>query len=101
MSNHKANTPDYMSREILSRYHRGELSAAESHAMEKAALSDPLLAEAMEGQEMLSPGELEAGRSSLKGKLADRIAQAPGGKVSVLPWRTLSIAASIALMDLR
>lgn len=33
----------------LERYRKGELSAAESHALEKASLEDPLLAEALEG----------------------------------------------------
>lgn len=33
----------------IEKYHRGQLSAAEMHAMEKAALEDPMLAEAMDG----------------------------------------------------
>lgn len=33
----------------IERYHSGQLSAAEMHAMEKAALDDPFLADALEG----------------------------------------------------
>lgn len=33
----------------IARYHRGEMSPAERHAMEKAALDDPFLADAIEG----------------------------------------------------
>lgn len=33
----------------FSRYHSGEMNAAEMHALEKAALSDPFLADALEG----------------------------------------------------
>lgn len=33
----------------LARYHRGEMTAAEMHAIEKAALDDPFLADALEG----------------------------------------------------
>lgn len=35
--------------EDIERYHRGEMSAAERHLLEKAALDDPMLADALEG----------------------------------------------------
>ena len=41
-------TKTYTARDI-ERYHSGELSAAERHALEKAALDDPFLADALEG----------------------------------------------------
>ena len=44
----KDNIKNYTAADI-EKYHKGELSAAEMHAMEKAALDDPFLADAMEG----------------------------------------------------
>ena len=35
----------------IEKYWKGQLSAADQHAMEKAALEDPFLADAMEGYE--------------------------------------------------
>ncbi|MBM3433105.1 MAG: hypothetical protein FJX92_08955 [Bacteroidetes bacterium] len=40
----------------LERYRKGELSAAEAHALEKASLEDPLLAEALEGYHSATRG---------------------------------------------
>lgn len=41
----------------LSRYHAGRMSATEMHALEKAALSDPFLADALEGYALVQdPG---------------------------------------------
>ena len=42
----------------IQRYLRGEMSAAEQHALEKAALSDPFLAEALEGLSNLTEAAL-------------------------------------------
>ncbi|MCW5912275.1 MAG: TonB family protein [Cyclobacteriaceae bacterium] len=44
----------------IQRYLHGEMTPAEQHAFEKAALSDPFLAEALEGLSSLAPAELEA-----------------------------------------
>lgn len=56
----------------IARYHRGELSAAERHALEKAALDDPFLAGALEGYAV--PGvQAEADMDLLRKKLAARI----------------------------
>ena len=63
----------------IQRYHKGELSPEEMHAMEKAALDDPFLADAMEGfkQGMATDADL----AFLQDKLKQRIA---GGKVAEL-----------------
>src|SRR5690242_14877526 len=38
----------------IDRYHSGKMSAAERHALEKAALDDPFLADALEGYALTS-----------------------------------------------
>jgi hypothetical protein len=43
------NSPGTYTAEDIERYHRGEMSASERHSLEKAALDDPLLADALEG----------------------------------------------------
>ena len=48
MNDHKEHISQYSAADIQ-RYVQGKLSAAEMHAMEKAALDDPFLADAMEG----------------------------------------------------
>jgi carboxypeptidase-like protein len=57
----------------IERYHMGQLSPEEMHSMEKAALDDPFLADAMEGYKH---AEINTGAdiSSLQDKLKQRIA---------------------------
>ena len=82
----------------IERYHKGQLGPEEMNAMEKAALDDPFLADAMEGykHEAVSPG---ADISFLQNKLKQRIA---GTKVvelksnSILGW--WKAAASIIII---
>ncbi len=50
MSDHKEHITHYSAADIQ-RYVQGKLSAREMHAMEKAALDDPFLADAMEGMQ--------------------------------------------------
>jgi hypothetical protein len=50
MNDHKEHISHYSAADIQ-RYVQGKLSAAEMHAMEKAALDDPFLADAMEGMQ--------------------------------------------------
>src|SRR5882757_7634393 len=50
-------------------YHKGTLSARERHALEKKALSDPFLAEALEGSESISPEDFSADINELSGKI--------------------------------
>ncbi|MBI1343429.1 MAG: hypothetical protein GC171_10900 [Terrimonas sp.] len=78
------------------KYWQGKLSAADMHALEKAAMDDPFLADALEGYR--HAGQPVNDLESLKGKLADRVL----GKPPVIPpasgiiwWR---IAASIILV---
>lgn len=55
----------------IERYHSGQLSAAEMHAMEKAALDDPFLADALEGYTFTN--KPAADLSALQQKLQLRI----------------------------
>src|SRR5829696_7465018 len=55
----------------IERYHSGQLSAAEMHALEKAALDDPFLADALEGYSYTKTAETD--QSVLQQKLQLRI----------------------------
>jgi len=56
----------------IEKYWKGTLSAAEMHAMEKAAMDDPFLADALEGYKNINVAD--AGIDSLKEKLDKRVA---------------------------
>ena len=78
----KDNIKNYTAADI-EKYHKGELPATEMHAMEKAALDDPFLAEAMEGY---AGAGINIGTdiSLLKEKLDERTSKS---KMIVLPMR--------------
>jgi CarboxypepD_reg-like domain/Gram-negative bacterial TonB protein C-terminal len=66
----------------IEKYHKGQLSAKEMHAIEKAALDDPFLADALEGY--LTPGtDIDADITELKNRLAARTESA-----KVIPLQT-------------
>lgn len=56
----------------IRRYHNGEMSPQEQHALEKRALSDPLLAEALEGSGLISPNEFSEDIKELASKIENR-----------------------------
>ena len=64
------NNISYSAGEIV-QYLKGELSAGERHAMEKAAMDDPFLAEAMEGYEGMENKEWQTQLDSVRQKIAD------------------------------
>jgi len=55
----------------IEKYWKGKLSAAEMHAIEKAAMDDPFLADALEGYKNIDLGE--AGLDSLNERLDKRV----------------------------
>lgn len=58
----------------IEKYHKGLLSSAEMHAMEKAALEDPLLADAIDGYSL--PGvQVAADMADLQQRLEERISR--------------------------
>jgi len=56
----------------IRRYHSGEMSPQEQHALEKKALSDPFLAEALEGAGLVSPLEFSDDLKDLTSKIDKR-----------------------------
>ena len=75
----------------IKRYHRGEMTAEEQHALEKKALNDPFLAEALEGAGLVSSQEF----SDDLAEIQKRIHQKSKNKIWIWPLR---IAASLALI---
>jgi TonB family protein len=76
----------------IERYLRGELSPAEMHALEKKALSDPFLADALEGAATLPPEQFLHDVDNLQARLK----RVPAGRgISMWGW-TARIAAGIA-----
>ncbi|MBX2914251.1 MAG: TonB family protein [Cyclobacteriaceae bacterium] len=55
--------------EDIKRYLQGEMTPAEQHALEKAALSDPFLAEALEGLSNLTEAELAEDLENISAEL--------------------------------
>src|SRR5262245_18984370 len=71
----------------IEKYHKGQLAPAEMNAMEKAALDDPFLAEAMEGYK-ISPVNSTADLNELTQRLSQRIENASKnkGRLIAMPW---------------
>jgi hypothetical protein len=80
----------------FARYHSGEMTAQDRHALEKAALSDPFLADALEGYR-LSPTPA-ADLSILTSALADRIQKRERKKVFFMPQRMARLAAACLMI---
>jgi len=81
----------------IERYLKGELTPAEMHALERNALSDPFLAEALEGAAGIPTDELEADLHALQASLKERI-QSPREKVVPMWAWPMRIAAGLALL---
>lgn len=54
------------------RYRKGLMSDRERHAFEKRALSDPFLADALEGAEQISPGDFQSDTDQITGRITHR-----------------------------
>ena len=94
------NQPAY-NRENLLRYISGQMSPAEMHALEKAALEDPFLADALEGLQQEKSSKTKKDLESLDQRLLNRT----DPKVVPLPprikwWRVAIVASIIGLMGL-
>ncbi|HVZ55530.1 MAG TPA: carboxypeptidase-like regulatory domain-containing protein [Chitinophagaceae bacterium] len=89
------------SAEDIEKYLAGHLSDAAMHALERAALEDPFLADALEGYGAQAPGTAED-LQALRSRLADRVREAsrPGGTRGVPrllpPW--LRVAAVLLVI---
>ena len=81
------------SSEDFKRYYSGTMTAAERHALEKAALDDPFLADALEGYKYSTPGDVQHLHVAIK----DRIKKSDGNdRLFHLPW--LRIAAMLVVL---
>ena len=84
----------------IERYHRGLMSVKERHAIEKAALDDPFLADAMEGY--INTQTISEDLSDLKQRLANRVEEKSKvipivvNKPSVIWWKAAAMIVLIA-----
>lgn len=100
MNDHKEHISQYSAADIQ-RYVQGKLSAAEMHAMEKAALDDPFLADAIEGyqqafdeqQENVVTGQLQQLQQQFNAR-TNRTARV----VAFKPFRYWQAAAAAAVV---
>lgn len=86
------------SAEDIQQYLSGKLSPLQMNAMEKAALDDPFLAEAIEGYEAMPAGDWEVALAAAKQQFAEKES---GAKIIALPGRKnnwLKIAAAVLLI---
>ncbi|MBK5278244.1 MAG: TonB family protein [Bacteroidia bacterium] len=75
----------------IEKYRNGEMSSAERHSLEKKALSDPFLADALEGVESISPEDFSVDISEINQKL-------PFHRKKTIWLTPLRIAAGIILL---
>ena len=80
----------------IERYHHGAMTVAEMHLLEKAALDDPMLADALEGYTMTatSPQDLQ----DLQNRLQKRINEKTQKKDSVFGYTWLKVAALVVVV---
>lgn len=101
MSGNDKNTSFYSASDIQ-KYLRGELSAPEMHRLEKAALEDPFLADALEGMEihhsLPSAPSFQEDMNELQQRLNDRVAQKDSRSVLSFFRPAWKIAAVIILL---
>jgi TonB family protein len=83
----------------IEKYLKGELSPGEMHALEKQALSDPFLADALEGAAKVRTEEFASDLQQLKDQLQHRLRD--DGKPVVPLWiRVSGVAASVLIVAL-
>ncbi len=89
---------DWLAIDTLEDYLDGKLDASAMHQVERHALEDPFVAEALAGL-MASPKRSLKSISLLQQQLHDRVAQQKTHqKQTVLTWQRLSIAAAAAVI---
>lgn len=100
MNDHKEHISQYSAADIQ-RYVQGKLSAAEMHAMEKAALDDPFLADAIEGmqqafeehEESVVTGQLQQLHQQFQTRITGK-----GRVVAFKPFRYWQAAAAAVIV---
>jgi len=81
----------------IEKYLKGELTPSEMHALEKKALGDPFLGEALEGAGQITPQHLDADLESLQASLQTRVKGKAGKVISLWVWPA-RIAAGLLLV---
>lgn len=80
----------------IEKYHRGELTPAERHALEKAALDDPFLADALEGYAL--PGvNVQTDLDELRRRLNDRTSAGRVNPLGAAPRRFPWLRAAVVI----
>jgi hypothetical protein len=86
----------------IERYLKGELSPAEMHAIEKAALDDPFLADAIEGMEetmgAYGEGIINTNLESIQQQVQNRVANKNSTRVIAFRWWYAAAAAAVVLI---
>src|SRR5262245_32216503 len=83
----------------IKKYLRGELSPAEMHSLEKKALNDPFLEDALEGAAQLDSHAFDSDLNELTSSLEQRISKQSERTVSLWVWPA-RIAAGFILVAL-
>jgi hypothetical protein len=78
----------------IRKYHNGELNATAMHKLEREALDDPFLMDALEGYEAAGKDQ-QANLNELSERLEQRTSVKKG---RIIPWKAWSIAASIIVV---
>ena len=81
----------------IERYLRGEMSAAEMHALEKEALSDPFLADALEGAQNTGTENFLFDLADLHHSVSNRSVKHKPKIISMWNW-SIGIAATLLLI---
>jgi len=88
----------------IEKYLSGELSASEMHALERAALDDPFLADALDGialhRRMPQQPVFSEDMAQLRGRLQERVQTKQKGKPGAIPLGMRYAAAVILLLGL-
>ena len=81
--------------EDIEKYHKGQLSMSERNALEKAALDDPFLADAIEGFASMSSVDHSVNLDDLREKISQRINKAGRKRAALISMPWLRVAAMI------
>lgn len=80
----------------IKRYRSGEMTPAERHALEREALSDPFLADALEGAELLTPEDFQADVNSVN-QSVEQQTRRKYGIWQMQPWRIAAVLIMLVL----
>jgi lysophospholipase L1-like esterase/cytoskeletal protein RodZ len=94
---HSNNNKPRISEELIRKYLAGELDDKAMHALERQALDDPFLADALEGYAAYAPDQ-SANLADLEGRLDQRLEQGRRGRIKLMYARWASAAAILVVL---